>query len=93
MATVSEASGTTFSVLVTVVACTPTVAAVVSLLPVLTLWEISAPEMLPASTLIAPELAMRLVIPSGTAILLAFHIGYGAFFLSVLEIRSGRLDD
>jgi len=42
---------------------------------------------------LSPELAMRLVIPSGTAILLAFQIGYGAFFLSVLEIRSGRLDD
>ena len=41
---------------------------------------------------LSPELAMRLVIPSGTAILLAFQIAYGAFFLSVLEIRSGRLD-
>jgi hypothetical protein len=30
------------------------------------------------------------VIPSGTAILLAFQVGYGAFFLSVLEIRTGR---
>jgi hypothetical protein len=30
------------------------------------------------------------VIPSGTAVLLAFQIGYGAFLLSVLEIRSGR---
>ena len=39
---------------------------------------------------LSPELAMRLVIPSGTAILLAFQIAYGAFFLSVLEIRSGR---
>ena len=38
----------------------------------------------------AAERAMRLVIPSGTAILLAFHIAYGAFFLSVLEIRSGQ---
>ncbi len=35
---------------------------------------------------------MRLVIPSGTAILLAFQIAYGAFFLSVLEIRSGRMN-
>ena len=35
-----------------------------------------------------PGQAMRLVIPSGTAILLAFQIGYGAFFLSVLEIRA-----
>jgi glycosyltransferase involved in cell wall biosynthesis len=39
---------------------------------------------------LSPEYAMRLVIPSGTCILLAFQIGYGAFFLSVLEIRSGR---
>jgi glycosyltransferase involved in cell wall biosynthesis len=37
-----------------------------------------------------PEYAMRLVIPSGTCILLAFQIGYGAFFLSVLGIRSSR---
>jgi hypothetical protein len=33
---------------------------------------------------------MRLVIPSATAILLAFQIAYGAFFLSVLEIRATR---
>ena len=33
---------------------------------------------------------MRLVIPSGTLILLAFQIAYGAFFLGVLGIRSGR---
>lgn len=39
---------------------------------------------------LSPETAMRLVIPSGTAILLAFHLGYGAFFLSVLELRAGR---
>ena len=39
---------------------------------------------------LSPERAMRLVIPSGTAILLAFQIGYGAFFLSVLEIRASR---
>jgi hypothetical protein len=39
---------------------------------------------------LSPERAMRLVIPSGTAILLAFQIAYGAFFLSVLEIRAGR---
>ena len=32
--------------------------------------------------------AMRLVIPSGTAILLAFQIAHGAFFLSVREIRA-----
>jgi glycosyltransferase involved in cell wall biosynthesis len=40
---------------------------------------------------LSPEATMRLVIPSGTAIVLAFQIAYGAFFLSVLEIRaSGR---
>jgi glycosyltransferase involved in cell wall biosynthesis len=39
---------------------------------------------------LSPERAMRLVIPSGTAILLAFQIAYGAFFLSVLEIRASR---
>lgn len=35
-----------------------------------------------------PAQAMRLVIPASTAILLAFQIAYGAFFLNVLEIRS-----
>ena len=39
---------------------------------------------------LSPERAMRLVIPSGTCILLAFQTAYGAFFLSVLEIRSGK---
>jgi glycosyltransferase involved in cell wall biosynthesis len=39
---------------------------------------------------LSPESAMRLVIPSGTCVLLAFQTAYGAFFLSVLEIRSGR---
>jgi glycosyltransferase involved in cell wall biosynthesis len=38
---------------------------------------------------LSPEATMRLVIPSGTAILLAFQIAYGAFFVSVLEIRAG----
>jgi hypothetical protein len=37
---------------------------------------------------LSPEAVMRLVIPSGTAILLAFQTAYGAFFLSVLEIRA-----
>ena len=37
---------------------------------------------------LSPARAMRLVIPSGMAILLAFHIAYGAFFISVLEIRA-----
>jgi glycosyltransferase involved in cell wall biosynthesis len=35
-----------------------------------------------------PSDTMRLVIPSVTAILLGFQIAYGAFFLSVLEIRA-----
>jgi glycosyltransferase involved in cell wall biosynthesis len=34
--------------------------------------------------------AMRFVIPSGTAILLAFQTASGAFFISVLEIRASR---
>jgi glycosyltransferase involved in cell wall biosynthesis len=33
---------------------------------------------------------MRLVIPSSTAILLGFQIIYGAFFVSILEIRASR---
>lgn len=37
-----------------------------------------------------PTDTMRLVIPSATAILLAFQLAYGAFFLSVLEIRATR---
>ena len=41
--------------------------------------------------MLSPERAMRLVIPSGTAILLAFQIAYGAFFISVLEIGASRL--
>ncbi len=39
---------------------------------------------------LSPESVMRLVIPSGTAILLACQLGFGAFFLSVLELRAGR---
>jgi glycosyltransferase involved in cell wall biosynthesis len=39
---------------------------------------------------LSPDRGLRLVIASGTAILLAYQIAYGAFFLSVLEIRSGR---
>ena len=34
--------------------------------------------------------AMRYVIASGTAIILGFQIAYGAFFMSVLELRSTR---
>ena len=37
---------------------------------------------------LSPETAMRLVIPSGTALLLGLQTTYGAFFLSVLEIRA-----
>jgi glycosyltransferase involved in cell wall biosynthesis len=39
---------------------------------------------------LSPETVMRLVIPSSTAILLAFHVAYGAFFISVLEIRATK---
>src|SRR3984957_16723399 len=39
---------------------------------------------------LSPEHTMRIVIPSGMCILLAFQTAYGAFFLSVLEIRSGK---
>ena len=39
---------------------------------------------------LSPSATMRLVIPSATAILLAFQTAYGAFFLSVLEIRASR---
>jgi hypothetical protein len=42
---------------------------------------------------LSPEYVMRFVIPSGTCILLAFQIGYGAFFLSVLELRSSKRTD
>jgi len=34
---------------------------------------------------------MRLVIPSGTSILLAFQTAYSSFFISVLEIRATRV--
>jgi glycosyltransferase involved in cell wall biosynthesis len=37
---------------------------------------------------LSPFDTMRLVIPSGTAILLAFQTAYSAFFMSVLEIRA-----
>ena len=37
-----------------------------------------------------PERTMRLVIPSMAAILLAFQLAYGAFLISVLEIRATR---
>ena len=37
-----------------------------------------------------PSETMRLVIPSATMILLGFQMAYGAFFISVLEIRTSR---
>ena len=37
-----------------------------------------------------PSETMRLVIPSATAILLGFHMIYGAFFISVLAIRTTK---
>ena len=39
---------------------------------------------------LTPERTMRYVIPSGTAIMLAFQIASGTFFISVLGIRSRR---
>jgi glycosyltransferase involved in cell wall biosynthesis len=40
-----------------------------------------------------PTETMRLVIPSATAILLAFQVASGAFFVSVLEIRANSIPD
>ena len=40
-----------------------------------------------------PSETMRLVIPSSTAIILAFQVAYGAFFASILEIRATKADD
>jgi glycosyltransferase involved in cell wall biosynthesis len=37
---------------------------------------------------LSPEDIMRIVIPSGAAISLAFEVGYGSFFISVLSMRS-----
>jgi glycosyltransferase involved in cell wall biosynthesis len=39
---------------------------------------------------LSPTAAMRLVIPSGTLILLGFQTASSAFFISVLEIRTSR---
>jgi hypothetical protein len=33
---------------------------------------------------------MRLVIPSATAVLLAFNLAYSGFFISILQMRSRR---
>jgi hypothetical protein len=37
-----------------------------------------------------PDLVMRIVIPSSAAILVALQLIYGAFFISILDIRSSR---
>jgi glycosyltransferase involved in cell wall biosynthesis len=42
---------------------------------------------------LSPEAEMRLVIPSSTAIILGFQIAYGAFFMSLLEIRAHSSTD
>lgn len=39
---------------------------------------------------LAPEQMMRVVIPSGTAILLAFQLIYGSFFFNLLGIQADR---
>jgi len=39
---------------------------------------------------LSPTDTMRLVIPSGTAIVIALQAMYGAFFISVLELHSSR---
>ena len=39
---------------------------------------------------LSPGTEMRFVIPSITAIILAFQVAYGSFFMSVLEIRAAR---
>jgi glycosyltransferase involved in cell wall biosynthesis len=40
-----------------------------------------------------PTETMRLVIPSSTAIILAFQVAYGAFFAGILEIRATKAND
>jgi hypothetical protein len=42
---------------------------------------------------LSPERTMRLVIPSGMAITLAFQVAYGAFIISILEVRGVRRTD
>jgi hypothetical protein len=37
-----------------------------------------------------PDRTMRLVIPSVTAVTLAFNLAYSGFFISILQIRSRR---
>jgi glycosyltransferase involved in cell wall biosynthesis len=39
---------------------------------------------------LSPDRTMRLIIPSATAVLLAFNLAYSAFFISILQIRSRR---
>jgi hypothetical protein len=40
-----------------------------------------------------PDRTMRLVIPSVTAVTLAFNLAYSGFFISILQIRSRRSVD
>jgi glycosyltransferase involved in cell wall biosynthesis len=40
---------------------------------------------------LSATLAMRIVIPSGTLILLGFQTAYSAFFMSILDIRASRI--
>jgi len=42
---------------------------------------------------LTPETAMRILIPSGTAILLALQLAYGAFFVSILGVRGGASEE
>jgi glycosyltransferase involved in cell wall biosynthesis len=42
---------------------------------------------------LSPVQMMRLVIPSGTAIICAFQLAYAAFFVNVLGLRATPLDD
>ncbi len=39
---------------------------------------------------LSPDRTMRLVIPSATAVALAFNLAYSGFFISILQIRSRR---
>ena len=41
---------------------------------------------------LSPEDVMRIVIPSGAAISLAFEIAYGSFFISVLDMEGAQPD-
>jgi hypothetical protein len=39
---------------------------------------------------LSPDRTMRLVIPSATAVLLAFNLAYSGFFISILQVRSRK---